>query len=187
LEFADSLILACSVYIRIGIKNQDMYAFSTHTIAMALIDEIQSCERSAILIRDYNRLDDFEHQDIATHRSNKPWHAAEAGVKKFGSLPLYYAEAAKNGGMVTHTGHMTMIVINPDENKEKAQALSEKVTDKYEKYHAEFDTTTFLAEELEDIEPPFHQSQLEKLSGGTIHENYSREPVYVQHRPNDFI
>jgi hypothetical protein len=163
-----------------------MYRLSAHTVAMALINEIQSCERSAILIRDYDRLDDFDHQDIAMHRSHKPWNAAKAGVEKFGHLPLYYAKAAKNDGTVTHTGYMTMIVLNPNENEEKAQTLKNKLTDEYAKYHAEFDTTTFLVERVEEIENPFHQSNLQKLSGGNIHENYSREPVYVQHRSNDF-
>ena len=153
---------------------------------MALIDEIQLCERSAVLIRDYNRLADFERQDIVTHRSNKLWPAAEAGVEKFGKLPLYYAETIQKGGKVTHTGYMTMIVLNPSKNKEKAQTLREKLANEYEKYHVEFDTTTFVVEQVEPIRESFYQYRLEKLSGGAVHENYSREPAYVKHRPNDF-
>lgn len=156
---------------------------------MPLSDTIQSNANSAVLARNFpDRLEEFVEREEVTHRSGKPWTTAKYGVEKWGRLPLYYIER-DSGGMVTHKGYISEIAVNPVDGDDVAERLREQISpaDTYEQYNDELDTTTFLATHGERVAEPFHQSELQKLSGnGAIAENYSRQPAYVIHRPGDF-
>lgn len=156
---------------------------------MALKDDITSRSDGAVLARNYTeRLDEFEKLDAVTHRSGKAWQTARAAVEAFDRYPLYYVER-DGGGMVTHKGYISEIVVNPNENSEAAQQLREQISeaDTYSEYNDELDTTTFLTTDGTQLEQPFHQSELELIStGNSLAENYSRQPAYVIQRPSDF-
>jgi len=143
----------------------------------------------AVLARNYStRLDEFVDLDEVTHRSGKPWTGAEAAVKKFGKYPIYYVER-DGGGMVTHKGYISNMVVNPQEGDPDAEELREHIsdTDTYSDYNDELDTTTFLVSEGEELKTPFHQSDLTVIStGNAVSEDLSRQPAYVKQRPGDF-
>lgn len=156
---------------------------------MALSEAIRSNSNGAVLARNFpDRLEEFVERDAVTHRSGKTWTAAKHGVEEWGQLPLYYVER-DSGGMVTHKGYISEIAVDPVDGDDVAERLRENISpaDTYDQYNDELDTTTFLATHGERINEPFHQSELEKLSGnGPIAKNYSRQPAYVIHRPEDF-
>ena len=156
---------------------------------MSAKKEISRRSDGAVLSRNYGeRLEEFTELDAVTHRSGKPWVAARKGVEEHGRIPLYYVER-DTGGMVTHKGYISRIVIRPNEHEEDAQELRKKISeaDTYSEHSDELDTTTFLATDGEELEEPFHQSELELLAGeGNIAENYSRQPAYVKQREGDF-
>lgn len=156
---------------------------------MVLSDTIKSRADSAVLARNYpERLVEFVERDAVTHRSGKSWTGAQHGVAKWGRLAHYYVER-DSGGMVSHKGYISEIAVNPVDGDDLAERLRDHISsaDTYDEYNDELDTTTFLATHGEEIDDPFHQSELEKLSGnGPIAENYSRQPAYVIQRPGDF-
>lgn len=156
---------------------------------MTLSKTIRANSKGAVLARNYTeRLEEFVELDGVTHRSGKPWQAAKHGVEEWGRLPLYYVER-ETSGMVTHKGYISEISVNPTDGEDVAERLREHISpeDTYDQYNDELDTTTFLATEGERLSEPFHQSELQKLSGnGSVAKNYSRQPAYVVIRPNDF-
>lgn len=131
------------------------------------------------------RLDEIATNDAVTHRSGKRWKSAKVGVEAHGRLPVYY----RLNGLVTHKGYISQIVLDPDENTVEAKDLVTHIADAddYADYNELLDTTTFVVTGGEQLDDPFPQSELQKLSGtGTIEENYSRQPAYVIQRPGDF-
>ena len=154
--------------------------------ASGLQAKIQRRTDAAVLASNYEaRLEELVSNDAVTHRSGKEWKSAKAGFDAHGRLPIYYRQE----GMVTHTGYISDIVLNPDENVEKAREFIEHITedDTYEEFNDRLDTTTFLVTDGKRLENPFPQSALGKLSDGSpISENYSRQPAHVVQRPGDF-
>lgn len=158
---------------------------------MALADVIRSTSKGAVLARDTpQRLEEFVERDAVTHRSKTPWTTAKAGVDQWGQLPIYYVERG-SGGMVTHKGYISEIVVDPVDGDDVAERFREHVTstDTRAEYADgdESATTIFLATHGRRVPRPFHQSELRKLSGdGTVAETYSRQPIHVKQRPGDF-
>ena len=110
---------------------------------------------------------------------------AKIGVEAHGRLPIYY----RLDNLVTHTGYISAIVLDPSENTIGAEEFLRHVpdADTYSEYYDELDTTTFIVTEGQRLADPFPQSELEKLSGnGSVSENFSRQPAYVVQRPGDF-
>ena len=154
--------------------------------ASGLQAKIQRRTDAAVLASNYEaRLEELVSNDAVTHRSGKEWKSAKAGVDAHGRLPIYY----RQDGTVTHTGYISRIVLNPDENADEAEEFIKHITedDTYEEYNDRLDTTTFLVTDGKRLEEPFPQSTLRKLSdGSTISENFSRQPAHVVQRPGDF-
>lgn len=140
----------------------------------------------AILASNYeSRLEELETNDSVTHRSGKPWKSAKIGVETHGRLPIYYRLDSE----VTHKGYISSIVLNPDENMEEAEEFIQHITDDdtYSEHSDKLDTTTFIITDGVQLDEPFPQTELRKLSGeGKIEEGYSRQPAYVHQRPGDF-
>lgn len=132
-----------------------------------------------------SRLEEIAANDPVTHRSGKPWKSAKIGVDAHGRLPIYY----RSDGLVTHTGYISRIVLNPSENTTAAEEFVQYISDDdtYGEYHDRLDTTTFIVADGRELAEPFSQAELQKLSGeGTVDEDYSRQPAYVVQRPDDF-
>jgi hypothetical protein len=152
----------------------------------SLQDKVRRRSDAAVLASNHeSRLEEIATNEKVTHRSGKPWASAAAGVEAHGRLPIYY----RLDGTVTHRGYISRIVIDPDENTAAADELIRYVTDAdtYSDYNDRLDTTTFVVTGGEQLDEPFPQSELQKLSGkGTVSEEYSRQPAYVVQRKGDF-
>lgn len=159
---------------------------TTSTSLTPLQQAIQTRADVAVLASNHEaRLNELEANDAVTHRSSKGWKTAKLGVDAHGRLPIYYRQE----GLVTHTGYISDIIINPSDNTAAAKKFVEHITDAdtYDEYHEQLDTTTFIVTNGERLDEPFSQSDLALLSGkGHVSENYSRQPAYVIHRPGDF-
>lgn len=148
--------------------------------------KMQSRTDVAVLASNYEaRLDEFTEEDAVTHRSSKAWKSAKVGFETHGRLPIYY----RSDGEITHKGYISELVLNPEENMEKAEELLKYITDNdtYEDYNDRLDTTTFVVTDGERLDESFSQTKLEKLSGdGNIEAGFSRQPAYVVQRDGDF-
>lgn len=152
----------------------------------ALQNKIARRADVAVLASNYPaRLDELVANEKVTHRSSKWWKSAAIGVEAHGRLPIYY----RLDGTVTHKGCISHIVLNPEENSSEVEKFIQHISDSdtYGDHSPELDTTTFIVTDGEELDEPFSQTELEKLSGdGPIAEGYSRQPAYVIQRPGDF-
>lgn len=151
-----------------------------------LQDKIRRQSNAAVLASNHEaRLDEIASNDAVTHRSGKRWKSAKVGVEAHGRLPIYY----RLDGDVTHKGYISRIILDPDENTTAAEEFVQNITDSdtYSEYYDQLDTTTFIVTDGEELDEPFPQSELRKLSDcSPIDMNYSRQPAYVVQRDGDF-
>ncbi|QSW97651.1 YbaB/EbfC family nucleoid-associated protein [Haloterrigena alkaliphila] len=155
---------------------------------MSVQRKVRNTTNAAIFSRNYpTRLEEAVELGEVTHRASKVWRAAEVGVKKHGSMPLYYATRDREG-MITHRGEITSIVIDPEPEDPEAERLEDLVSDDdtYSQHnsppegYARLDRTNYLVEDCRALEEPFHFTELHKLSDGTpLDEDYSYQPAYV--------
>ena len=140
----------------------------------------------AILASNFeSRLEEIVENEAVTHRSSKAWRTAKIAVGAHGRLPIYY----RLDGEITHTGYISDIVLEPDEETDRLEKLLEHISDAdtYDNYNDELDTTNYIVTGGKRLEEPFPQSELRKLADGDpIDENYSRQPAYVRQRRGDF-
>ena len=148
--------------------------------------KIQRQSNVAVLASNHEaRLAEITANDAVTHRSGKPWKSARLGVEAHGRLPIYY----RQNGIITHKGYISRIILYPDKYTTEAEEFIQHISqdDTYSEYHDLLDTTTFIVTDGEQLDEPFPQTELKKLSGdGNINEGYSRQPAYVIQRPGDF-
>lgn len=155
---------------------------------MSVQRAIRNTPTAAVFSRNYpTRLEQAVELGKVTHRASKVWRSAEIGVKKHGSMTIYYA--TRDGtGMVTHRGTITSVVINPEPGDTEAERLDQLVPadDTYSQYNTpiagyeRLDTTNYLVEDCIELDDPFHFTELHKLSDRTpLDDNYSRQPAYV--------
>jgi len=151
-----------------------------------LQDKIRRRTDAAVLASNHEtRLEEIADREAVTHRSGKRWKSAKVGVEAHGRLPIYY----RLDGKITHKGYIDRLVLDPDEDTEGIEEFIEHITDDdtYSDYHDRLDETTFIVRGGEEIDEPFSQSELRKLStGDPIDEDYSYQPAYVVSRPGDF-
>ncbi|WP_276248411.1 hypothetical protein [Haladaptatus sp. YSMS36] len=131
------------------------------------------------------RLEELATYDAVTHRSGKPWVSAKIGVDAHGRLPIYY----RQDGIVTHTGVITRIILNPNPESEEAKEFLKHITesDTYSDNFDELDKTTYIVEQGTKLAEPFPQTELIKVRNNEpIDEGYSRQPSFVFQRKGDF-
>lgn len=102
------------------------------------------------------RLEELVELPKVTHRAGKPWTSAKAGLEAHGRMPIYY----RLDGEVTHKGYITQMVINPEDESDVPQVIQDHITDDdtYSDYNEEFDVTTFLVTDGQELNEPFPQS-----------------------------
>jgi len=141
----------------------------------------------AVLTKNYeDRLDELVSYDAITHRHGSEWTAAESAIDAHGQLPIYY----RTGDMVTHTGIITDLILNPDPTSAEAKKFRNHISeqDTYSEHNDELDKTTYIVEQGRKLDEPFPMTELIKLSDNEpVSPGFWRgAPAYVFHRDEDF-
>lgn len=149
--------------------------------------KIRQHRNVAVLAKNYKeRRDELVNCDAVTHRHSTEWKAAESAIEVHGQLPLYY----RTGKVVTHTGIITDIILNPDPTSEKVEKFRKHITehDTYSEHNSELDTTTYIVEDGKKLDEPFPMTDLIKVSNNEPVKAgfWWGAPTYVFQRDGDF-
>jgi hypothetical protein len=159
---------------------------SNQTQWSGLQRKVRTQRNVAILSKNYSdRLDELVTREKITHRSGSRLVSAAAAFDAHGQLPIYY----RTGDMVTHTGIITDLILDPDPESQKAEKFRSQISedDDYADYNEELDTTTYIVEHGRKLDEPFQMTALRKVSDDeAIDEGFWRSPAYVYTREGDF-
>ena len=149
--------------------------------------EVRQHRNVAVLAKNYEeRLEELVERDAVTHRHSKKWKAAESAIDAHGQLPIYY----RTGDMVTHTGIITDLILDPDPASAEAEKFRKQISDQdtYSEYNDELDATTYLVEHGQKLDEPFPMTDLIKVSDNEpVSPGFWRgAPAYVFQRDGDF-
>jgi hypothetical protein len=159
---------------------------SNRTQWSGLQRKVRKQRNVAILSKNYSdRLAELVDRTKITHRSGSRLVSAAAAFDAHGQLPIYY----RTGDMVTHTGIITDLILDPDPESQKAEKFRSQISedDDYADYNEELDTTTYIVEHGRRLDEPFQMTELRKVSDEeSIDEGFWRSPAYVFTREGDF-